>query len=77
MKYGDLVKSTRLNSIGVIVEVFGDLDPGNPWIRVMFTHPKQSFQWCKLSTLHPVDKKEGGQILDPLLTGALGGSGSL
>tara|TARA_R110000751_G_scaffold178990_1_gene285116 strand:+ start:925 stop:1095 length:171 start_codon:yes stop_codon:yes gene_type:complete len=56
--------------------VFGDLDPKNPWVRVMFTHPKQGYQWCKMTTLQIVDKKEGDQI-DPLLSDAASGSGSL
>jgi len=43
----------------------------------MFTHPKQGYQWCKMATLQIVDKKEGDQIIDPLLTGAVSGSGSL
>ena len=77
MQYGDLVKSTLLNSIGVVIEVFGDLDPKNPWVRVMFTHPKQGYQWCKMTTLQIVDKKEGDQLIDPLLADAVSGSGSL
>lgn len=77
VKYGDLVKSTRLNSIGVIIEVFEDLDPENPWVRVMFTHPKQGYQWCKMATLQQIDKKEEDRIFGPLLSGAVGGSGSL
>ena len=77
MRYGDLVKSTLLNSIGVVIEVFGDLDPKNPWVRVMFTHPKQGYQWCKMATLRTIDKKEEDQIIDPLLRSAVSGSGSL
>jgi rRNA processing protein Gar1 len=77
VQYGDLVRSSRLNSIGVVVEVFGDLDPGNPWVRVMFTHPKQGYQWCKMTTLQRIDKKEGDQIFDPPLADAISGSGSL
>ncbi len=76
IKYGDLVRSVRLNSIGVVVDVFGDLDPQNPWIKVHFTHPRQGYQWCKIETLVLIDKKEGDQN-DPPLDGAIGGSGSL
>ena len=76
MKHGDLVKSARLNSIGIVLEIFGDLDPGNPWVRVRFTHPKESDQWCKEDTLVVIQKGEGG-LVDPLLYGASGGSGSL
>lgn len=76
MKQGDLVKSSRLNSIGIVMEVFDDLDPSNPWIRVRFTHPRESDQWCKKSTLVVIQKNEGG-LWDPLQYGANGGSGSL
>ena len=76
MKQGDLVKSSRLNSIGIVMEVFDDLDPANPWIRVRFTHPRESEQWCKKDTLAVIQKNEGG-LLDPPHYGAIGGSGSL
>jgi hypothetical protein len=51
MKQGDLVKSLKFNSMGVVVEIFSDLDPKNPWVRVLFTHPSETYQWCKLSGL--------------------------
>jgi len=76
VKYGDLVRSSRLNSIGVVVDIFGDLDPTNPWIKVHFTHPSQGYQWCKIETLTLVEKK-GGDQNDPPLYGTSGGSGSL
>jgi len=60
----------------VVVEIFSDLDPGNPWVRVHFTHPIQAYQWCKKESLTVVQKEEGGRI-DPPLSGALSGSGSL
>ena len=37
--------------MGVVIEIFSDLDPKNPWVRVLFTHPKETYQWCKLSGL--------------------------
>jgi hypothetical protein len=43
----------------------------------MFTHPKQGYQWCKMATLQQIDKKEEDRIFGPLLSGAVGGSGSL
>jgi hypothetical protein len=57
MKRGDLVKSIKFNSIGVIIEVFSDLDPKNPWVRVLFTHPKETYQWCRVNGLELVKKK--------------------
>ena len=70
MKRGDLVQSSRFNSIGVIMEVFDDLDAKNPWIRVMFTHPVETYQWCRANGLKLVSKGKGP------LTGS-GVSGSL
>jgi hypothetical protein len=57
MKRGDLVRSIKFNSIGVIIEVFSDLDPKNPWVRVLFTHPKETYQWCRVNGLELVKKK--------------------
>jgi len=51
MAPGDLVKSIRFNSIGVITEIFSDLDPKNPWVRVLFTSPSETYQWCRVSGL--------------------------
>ncbi len=67
MKLGDLVKSIKFKeSIGIIVEIFDDLGEDNPWIRVLFTHPAETYQWVKMSGLIVVTeeckKKEG---LDP------------
>lgn len=76
IKYGDLVRSGPLNSIGVVVDIFGDLDPKNPWIKVHFTHPSQGYHWCKIETLTLIEKK-GGDQNDPPLYGTNGGSGSL
>jgi len=58
MGKGDLVKLIKVDSIGVILEVFGDLDPKNPWVRVLFTHPAETYQWCRISGLELVKKKE-------------------
>ena len=75
MKPGDLVKSVRHQRIGIITEIFEDLDQKNPWIRVIFTHPHETYQWCKKEGLLLVSKKEGGHV--PLLSGAIKISGSL
>tara|TARA_R100000664_G_C2753122_1_gene140490 strand:+ start:551 stop:748 length:198 start_codon:yes stop_codon:yes gene_type:complete len=58
VKPGDLVKSTKHNnSIGIVMEIFADLNTENPWIRVLFTHPKQTYQWVKQDGLQLI--KEG------------------
>ena len=75
MKPGDLVKSAKFQQIGIVVEVFGDLDPANPWVKVLFTHLGRTYQWCKLNSLTKLSKKEGDRNL--LLSGAISGSGSL
>tara|TARA_R110002020_G_scaffold396998_1_gene607161 strand:+ start:107 stop:304 length:198 start_codon:yes stop_codon:yes gene_type:complete len=52
VKPGDLVQSTKHNNqLGIVVEVFADLAKDNPWIRVLFTHPKETYQWVKQSGL--------------------------
>ena len=58
MKPGDLVKSKKFNSMGVIVEIFDDLDVANPWGRVLFTHPKETYQWCRANGLTTLQQKE-------------------
>ena len=64
MKVGDLVRWTKINQIGIIVDIFGDLNPQDPWIRVVFQKSdEQSFQWCKVSSLELI-KKEGA-VSDP------------
>ena len=58
MKPGDLVESIKFRSIGIVIEVFGDLDPDNPWVRVHFTTPTHTYQWCKMNSLTILKKKE-------------------
>jgi len=48
---GDLVKSKRYNAMGIVVDIFGDLDGEDPWVRVLFTVPAQHHQWCKFKDL--------------------------
>ncbi len=75
MKAGDLVKTGKTTAIGIVVDIFRDLNPSNPWVRVLFTHPAQSYRWCKMSSLTVVKEEEGH--LDPLLAAAKDASGSL
>jgi len=59
VKPGDLVRYKQRQAIGIVTEVFSDLNPREPWVRVLFTHPAQTYQWCKRSGLELV-KSEGG-----------------
>ncbi len=64
MKVGDLVRWSKTDQIGIVLDIFGDLDPDDPWVRVMFQRTdQQTFQWCKISSLDPI-KKEGA-VSDP------------
>jgi rRNA processing protein Gar1 len=47
MKPGDLVTDKRRMRIGIVIEIFGDLDPSNPWVRVRWTAPFSGSEWCK------------------------------
>jgi rRNA processing protein Gar1 len=52
MKIGDLVQSNnREEKVGVIVDIFGDLNPDDPWVRVRWTSPGPAFEWCKINGL--------------------------
>tara|TARA_R110000824_G_scaffold142054_1_gene308946 strand:+ start:1591 stop:1797 length:207 start_codon:yes stop_codon:yes gene_type:complete len=52
VKLGDLVKSIKSkDSIGIVVEIFNDLGEADPWIRVLFTHPVETYQWVKRNGL--------------------------
>ncbi len=33
------------------MEIFDDLGEQDPWIRVLFTHPQETYQWVKKSAL--------------------------
>jgi len=33
------------------MEIFDDLGERDPWIRVLFTHPQETYQWVKKSAL--------------------------
>ena len=47
MKPGDLVTDKKRRRMGIVVEIFGDLDPSNPWVRVRWTIPFEGSEWCK------------------------------
>jgi|TARA_R100000458_G_C8181199_1_gene178195 rRNA processing protein Gar1 len=66
---GDLVRLKKSNKIGVVIEIFGDLDPSNPWVRVAFK--ANTHQWCKSSGLEII--KEGAGV-DPLSIGNINDS---
>jgi hypothetical protein len=77
VKPGDLVKTKKgISQLGFVVEIFADLDKNNPWVRVLFTHPIETYQWCKREGLIVIQQK-GEDQNDPPLMGAPSGSGSL
>ena len=47
MKPGDLIQTKKGKRIGIVIEIFADLDPKDPWIRVRWTHPMDTYEWCK------------------------------
>jgi hypothetical protein len=60
VKSGDLVRESRQhNAIGIVTEIFGDLDPKDPWVRVLFSSPVRTYRWCKMSSLTEASKEEG------------------
>ena len=64
MKVGDLVRWSKTSQIGIVIDIFGDLDPVDPWIRVVFQKGElQTFQWCKQSSLSII--KKGEAVSDP------------
>jgi hypothetical protein len=66
MKLGDLVKSVKHpNSIGIIIEIFDDLGEDNPWIRVLYTHPSETYQWVKMSGLELITEEDKGGVDPP------------
>ena len=71
MKKGELVRVYKHGAIGLVVELFDDLDSDDPWVRGAFTHPHPTTQWVKRSGLELI--KEGGQN-DPLLGAKMSGS---
>jgi hypothetical protein len=62
---GLLVRTKRGSRMGIVVEVFMDLNPKDPWIRVCWTHPKDTYEWCKMSGLEFVDAKNKGGLEAP------------
>lgn len=60
MKQGDLVKAIKHNnSIGIVMEVFSDLNSENPWVRVLFTHPSKTYRWVKEDGLKLIKERDG------------------
>ena len=67
MRRGDLVEAIKHKSIGAVTEIFDDLDSSNPWVRVLFTHPKETYQWVKADglvviTTPDVTKRASGSL---------------
>tara|TARA_R110002020_G_scaffold400982_1_gene611275 strand:- start:6357 stop:6581 length:225 start_codon:yes stop_codon:yes gene_type:complete len=61
MQPGDLVKSKKHNAMGIVLDVFGDLDPADRWIRVLFSTLSQTQVWCKEADLELVSNKKEDQ----------------
>lgn len=53
---GSLVRARKGLRMGIVVEIFADLNPKDPWIRVRWTHPQDTYEWCKLSGLEIVEE---------------------
>ena len=62
---GDLVKDKRGVRLGIIVEIFGDLNPKDAWVRVRWTTSDNSFEWCKQSGLIPINNQDIESKEDP------------
>ena len=62
MKPGDLVTDKKRMRIGIVVEIFGDLDPNNHWIRVRWTAPFSGSEWCKGAGLEPAASNISGSL---------------
>ena len=76
MKLGDLVRASKGDRIGIVMEIFGDLDPSNPWIRVRWTHPTNTFEWCHQQGLRLMEAstKQGGPLSPPCYSAENSGS---
>jgi len=57
---GVLVQARKGSRMGIVVEVFPDLNPNDPWVRICWTHPKDTYEWCKLGGLDVVEPKDKG-----------------
>jgi hypothetical protein len=56
---GDLVRPVKSKDrIGIVVEIFDDLGEEDPWIRVLFTHPIETYQWVKKNGLTIVNEEK-------------------
>ena len=62
---GDLVQTKKGGRLGIVTEIFADLDPSNPWVRIRWTHPKDTYEWCKMSGLLPVSTTDKGDTKAP------------
>lgn len=60
MKPGDLValKKSKVPVVGIVLEIFDDLDKTEPWVRVLFTSRNNIFQWVKKSGLVILENKK-------------------
>ena len=61
MKPGCLVRGLKGRRIGIVIEIFSDLDIDNPWIRVRWTYPVDTYEWCKKSGIIEVEDPHPGK----------------
>jgi hypothetical protein len=60
--------------MGIVVDIFDDLGADDPWVRVLFTHPNETYQWCKLQNLTIVTQEKESQLDSPSPGATLSGS---
>ena len=78
MRLGDLVKSKKHpDTIGIVTEIFDDINEDNPWVKVVFTGAAKSSQWFKKDSLIVINKKEEEDKKPLPLSGVTSESGSL
>ena len=58
MKPGDLVRVIKNDAIGIVMEIFADIDVNDPWVRVLFSHPHQASHWCRKNGLEIIKKEK-------------------
>ena len=62
MKVGDLVRWSKTSQIGIAIDIFGDLDPADPWIRVVFQKGEQQTHPMVQERFFGCDKKRRGRF---------------
>lgn len=76
VKLGDLVRLDLHTDkpMGIVVDIFDDLGTEDPWVRVLFTHPTETYQWCKYQNLTVVSQEKESLLGSPSPGVTLSGS---